>query len=124
MKTNCTDKYLLDYLRLKIYDKASINTGECITFNQSNLSNASLPYSAEGYLLVIEGAMPYNTSEGQLQIELLSNEDSFELNEIVGCEPIEYTDVYVPFKYGIIFKEKVFTSPSEHTISSINVRLM
>jgi hypothetical protein len=124
LKTNCSDKYLLDYLRLKIIDKANQNTVPNISFNQSQLSNASLPPNEEGYLLTIEGAMPYNTTEGQLQIEILSNEDSFDLTEIVGCEPVEYTDAYSPWKYGIIFKEKIFTSPHDHTNATINVRLM
>ena len=68
--------------------------------------------------------MPYNTTEGQLQLELISNQESFEFQEIVGCEPIEYVDAYVPFKYGIIFKEKIFTSAVDHTLAQINVRLL
>lgn len=67
--------------------------------------------------------MPYNTTEGQIQIDALSNSEQFELTEIVGCEPIEYTDSYTPSKYGIIFKEKIFTSPSDPTLASINVKL-
>lgn len=37
---------------------------------------------------------------------------------------MEYTDGYNPSKYGIIFKEKIVTSAGEHTLASINVRLM
>jgi len=67
--------------------------------------------------------MPYNTTEGQLMIDLNTNQENFELHEIVGCEPIEYTDVYTPSKYGIILKEKVFISPTEATAISMNIRL-
>lgn len=37
-------------------------------------------------------------------------------------EPLEYTDKYVPFKYGIIFKEKVYVGP-DHTSAALNIRL-
>ena len=46
------------------------------------------------------------------------------MTEIIGCEPVEYNDAYTPWKYGIIFKEKIFTSPQDHTNAAINVRLM
>jgi hypothetical protein len=68
--------------------------------------------------------MPYNTSEGQLVIDTLSNKDSFALQEIVQCEPLEYQDAYVPTKYGIIFKEKIVISPTDHTSASINIKLL
>jgi len=42
----------------------------------------------------------------------------------VGCEPVEYTDVYTPSKYGIILKEKVFISPTEATATYMNIHLM
>ena len=124
LKNNCTDKYLIDYMRLKIIDKSGKDNNKEVTFNSASLHNLSLPVNEDGYLLLIEGAMPYNTTEGQIQLELLSNEETFELTEIIGCEPIEYQDAYVPFKYGIIFKEKIFTSPTEHTLAACNVRLL
>lgn len=46
-----------------------------------------------------------------------------ELHEIIGCEPVEYSDAYVPSKYGIIFKEKVFISPVDSTFTAMNCRL-
>jgi len=68
--------------------------------------------------------MPYNTTDGTITLDMMSNQEGFEFTEIIGCEPIEYTDSYVPSKYGIIFKEKIFTSITEQTLASINVRLM
>ena len=67
--------------------------------------------------------MPYNTAEGQIQIDLNTNQENLELQEIVGCEPVEYTDAYTPSKYGIIFKEKVFISPVDTTMTCLNIRL-
>lgn len=74
-------------------------------------------------MLLIEGVLPYNTSDGQLQIDLNTNKEEIDFKEIVGCEPVEYTDSYQPSKYGIIFKEKIFISPVESVMSSINIRL-
>jgi len=79
----------------------------------ASMENLKFPMNAEGYTLIIEGAMPYNTTDGTITLDMMTNEEGFELQEIVGCEPIEYTDSYVPSKYGIIFKEKIFTSPTE-----------
>ena len=67
--------------------------------------------------------MPYNTSEGQLQIDLNTNQENLELQEIIGCEPVEYSEAYTPSKYGILFKEKVFISQTEPTMTSMNVRI-
>ena len=84
----------------------------------------SLPANENGYVFIIEGNMPYNTKEGTLEIDVNTNQEAFEFTEIVGCEPVEYSDKYVPSKYGIIFKEKVFISPTDHTNSAINIKLM
>ena len=37
-------------------------------------------------------------------------------------EPFEYGDKYAPWKYGIIFKEKIFVGP-DHTSAALNIRL-
>ena len=73
--------------------------------------------------MLIEGCMPYNTADGSVQIDVNTNQEDLELQEIVGCEPVEYTDAYIPSKYGIILKEKVFISPTDATMTSINIRL-
>jgi len=54
---------------------------------------------------------------------LNTNQDDLELKEIIGCEPVEYSEAYTPSKYGIIFKEKVFISPVEGTMTAINIKL-
>jgi len=66
LRMNCTDKYLLDYLRLKIVDKSDYTGTKAITFNSSQIDNCKLPSNEHGYLLIVEGAMPYNTTEGQI----------------------------------------------------------
>lgn len=81
------------------------------------------PNGGHGYFLLVEGVTPYNTAEGQLSIETLSNHESFQLAEVQSCEPVEYTDAYVPSKYGIIFKEKLIVSPTDNTSASMNIKL-
>lgn len=53
-----------------------------------------------------------------------TNQDGFDFTEAVGCEPVEYADKYVPSKYGIIFKEKIYISPADHTSTAINIKLL
>lgn len=57
-------------------------------------------------------------------IDLSTNQENLDFVEIQNCEPVEYTDKYVPSKYGIIFKEKIVVQPLEHTAVSLNIRLM
>ena len=126
LRISCpTDKYLQDYIRLKIIDKGKMLHQEAPpqTLHSCNLDNLSLPASEEGYIFMIEGCMPYNTAEGQIQIDLNTNQENLEFQEIIGCEPVEYTDAYTPSKYGIIFKEKIFISPADSTSTSVNCRL-
>lgn len=75
-------------------------------------------------MVVVEGVMPYNTNEGQIVIDLSTNQENLDFIEIQNCEPVEYSDKYVPSKYGIIFKEKIVVQPQEHTAVSLNIRLM
>ena len=58
------------------------------------MENLALPPTKDGYILLIEGCVPYNTAEGQLQIDLNTNQENLELHEIIGCEPVEFTDAY------------------------------
>lgn len=121
-----SDKYLTNYMRLKIVDKSSSSNqaSDHLTFNNMNLQNLCLPKNELGYVLIVEGNMPYNTLEGQIQIDVQSSADNFTLDEIVSTEPIEWTDTYKPWKYGIIFKEKVVFAQADNIISSFNLRLL
>ena len=132
IKVDCpSDKYLLDFMRIKIVDRSAgpdgdkTETAKVTLINHLSLSNLHLPPNGgAGYFLIVEGAMPYNTNEGQLVIDTLCNKDSFNLNEVVQCEPCEYVDAYVPTKYGIIFKEKLIISPTDHTAATMNIKLL
>lgn len=119
------DKYLQDHVRIKFLNKSESmhQDGNGMVVHSCYLENLSLPVSEDGYIMLIEGCMPYNTADGQVQIDVNTNQEDLELHEIVGCEPVEYSDAYHPSKYGIILKEKVFISPTDATMTSINIRL-
>lgn len=125
LKVGCSDKYLANFMRLKIVDKsASPNQAiDHLTFNNMDLQNVVLPKTEQGYILVIEGNMPYNTSEGQITIDVHASHELL-LEEILSTEPIEWTDSYKPWKYGIIFKEKVAFHSNDNIMSSFNLRLL
>jgi hypothetical protein len=57
-----------------------------------------------------------------LSIDVQSNKENFALGEVMHIPPLEYTDKYVPSKYGILFKEKVYVGP-EHVNAAFNIRL-
>jgi hypothetical protein len=121
------DRFLLDYMRVKIIDKLEKDFTETLkvsVINSMNLNNLKLPANANGYSMIIEGVFPYNTTEGQMTIDTLSNNETFELKEVTQCEPVEYNDAYHPTKYGIIFKEKIVISPVDHTSASFNIKLL
>lgn len=127
-----TDKYLLDYMRLKIIDRSKTSdeshmteTGKVTTINKMALNNFVLKENGgAGYYLAIEGVMPYNTGDGPINIDTLCNKEAFEMKDVVQCEPLEYEDSYVPTKYGIIFKEKIIISPTDMTNAAINIKLL
>ena len=130
------DKYLLDYMRLKIIDRNpepecedgapnETETEKIVCINQLAMNNLKLkPNGEHGYFMNLEGVMPYNSNEGQVAIDTLCNKEEFALQEVIQCEPVEYVDNYVPSKYGIIFKEKVVISPTDHTNATMNIRMM
>lgn len=127
-----SDKYLLDYMRVRIIDRSKTSeessmteTGKITTINKMAFTNLILkPNDGAGYYLAIEGVMPYNTADGPLNIDTLCNKEGFELKDVTQCEPLEYEDQYVPTKYGIIFKEKIIISPTDMTNAALNIKLL
>ena len=83
-----TDKYLLDYMRLKIIDRNpecvgdgpsnETETEKIVCLNQLSSNGLRLkPNGDHGYFMNLEGVMPYNTNEGQVVIDTLCNKDEF-----------------------------------------------
>ena len=127
MRVACnSDKYLTNFMRIKIVDKNSSanQSTNHLAFNNMNIQNLSLPKNELGYIFIVEGIMPYNTTEGQIQIDVQSNVENFSMDEIVSTEPMEWSDSYKPWKYGIIFKEKIVFSQTDNIMASFNLRLL
>jgi hypothetical protein len=61
-----SDKYLQDFIRIKFISKSGrLHQDEPPQVVHScYLENMSLPVNEDGYIMLIEGCMPYNTSEG------------------------------------------------------------
>lgn len=127
------DRFLLNYLRLKVLDKSHESPSgvdrteahKVMCLNQLDVADLKLKSNGgAGYCLLVEGVPPYNTTEGQLVIDTFSSTETFALQEVTHCEPVEYSDDYVPTKYGVIFREKVMISPVDHTSASLNIKLL
>ena len=123
------DKHLLAFMRLKLVDKSKTarkyqsQTEAQALLGVTRLENLPVaPNGGKGYCLVVEGVAPYNTTEGQLQLEVLADLPAFALEEVQHVEPLEYSDRYAPSKYGVIFREKVFVGP-DHTAAALHVTL-
>ena len=127
IRVSCnSDKYLTNYMRIKIVDRSSSpnQTSEPMVFHNMNIQNLCLPRNEGGYLMIVEGNMPYNTTEGQIATDVMSTDASFALEELVGTEPLEWSDSYKPWKYGIIFKEKIVFHQADNITASFNIRLL
>ena len=109
-------------MRIHIVDKSC--AGELLTEGRKTYNRKEtglITYQPGEYTLLIEGCMPYATTDGQMQLEALTDCETFELAEVQLCEPVEYSDAYAPSKYGIIFKEKVVVG--EATQVTLHLRL-
>lgn len=71
------------------------------------------------YVLVVEGQFDQVVNEvngGSIELEVLyqSEEDHLQIEQMELNEVQEYSDKYVDNKYGLIFREKLFTQNNEH----------
>jgi hypothetical protein len=108
-------------MRLKIIDKSKTNgdiNNKNIVYSESFPAQAihSLctkkmlfqPNNGAGYAIVLEGIMPYDTADGTLNFDVLTDKEDLFFEQLEMIEPLEYTDKYYTSKYGILFKEKIF----------------
>lgn len=74
------------------------------------------------YYLLLEGLASYTFPEGAIEIEFLYNPDyTFLFEQQEQVEPLQYFDRFVPSKYGIIFREKLFVGGN--TFASFYLKL-
>ena len=82
----------------------------------------TFPQNEKGYRLILLGLAPYAFDEGQITLDILSKiPEQPEVSIIDHIEPLEFTDLYHPNKYGLIFKE--FVHLCDETIVSIHVKM-
>jgi len=77
--------------------------------------------SRKKYIIIVEGKIPYTIPDGTFELEFLYRNNDFTLDPIDSLEPVEYIDKYIPTKYGIIFRERVFIATE--TQASFYLRL-
>ncbi len=88
-------------MRAKIVDKSqSLNPTSVLTFNNLNIQGLRLPKNDNGYIFIVEGMMPYNTPEGQIQIDVQSKSDSLTFDEIIGTEPVRRRQYHCEYQYS------------------------
>ena len=134
------DKYLYSFMRMKIIDKAGLemdpeDDDKPLSLNQKLVESTSIttlnavntekitfqPNKDKGYSLICETMAPYDVYFLNLDLDMITNREDLELERIEMVEPLLYTDLYIPYKYGIIFKEKIYVGAS--TSAAFNITL-
>lgn len=124
---------MLKFFRFKILEepkeneKYMLQTIEGLHNNQKETTLVMQPYFRQTlkaettYYLLVEGVPPYNTPEGHLECDFYLQNESQSIDQIELVEPLEYTDRYIPTKYGILFREKLYAD--ESSITSFFLRI-
>lgn len=83
----------------------------------------SFPPNSKGYRLLLVLYSPINLPEGTVTVDILSKSGDL-LKAVAGemMDPVEFSDRYVPNKYGIIFKEQFFVPEEIHFSLHIRMR--
>ncbi|KAL4452822.1 hypothetical protein ABPG74_002387 [Tetrahymena malaccensis] len=129
-----TDNHMLKYLRLKLVEEDSEGQGVMLntiqgvnknlyesTFSLSNYLRLSIREHTN-YYLVLEGEPPYSIAEGALQVDFYYKNPELTFENLEHVEPLQYIEKYIPTKYGIIFREKLYVG--EQTIASFHLKIM
>lgn len=73
------------------------------------LKAVPIPLQAQTkYMIVVEGRMTDTVNEGTMEMEILFRGSDFTLETVEQVEPLEYMDKYIPTKYGVLFRERLF----------------
>lgn len=122
-------------MRLKIIDKSG-QQGEGedeLSLNQKLSESTSIttlnavktekitfqPNGDKGYSIICEAILPYDVFAVTFDLEMITNHQELELERVEMLESLTYTDVYTPYKYGIIFKEKIYVGQQTSAAMSI-----
>lgn len=125
VKVSANDPNLLQYGKLILIDR-DLSPNE-LTYNFLDIGSLEtqrlefLP-NQKGYRLLLVVMTPGNLPDGTITVDILTK-TSETLKAVAGemMDPVEYSDRYMPNKYGIIFKEQIFVPEEVHF--SLHVRL-
>ena len=62
-----------------------------------------------------------NIPDGTLELQILAKEEGLSIEQSEQVEPVKFIEKYVPNKYGIICKERIFTNTDNN--ATITVKL-
>jgi len=129
LKLDVTDRYLLQCMRFYIINRVKaepemdkIKAGELAKEDIKEINhNTIFTLKPGSYSILGDIIAPYNTEPGKIKVSIITKPDITEFADIPLEEQAEYSDLYVPYKYGIIFREKIFVGGE--TPVSLHVRL-
>lgn len=98
-----------------------IETSSITTLNSGKTEKITFQPNNKGYSLICETIPPYNIFALNLDLEMITNKETLELERVEMVDPLIYRDIYIPYKYGIIFKEKIYVG--QHTSAAVFIQL-
>lgn len=129
MKFNITDKYLLECMRFHIINQkqpsapdGKIKSAELFEGDHMIVQH-NIPFSlkAGNYTLICDLLAPYNIEATKMNLALATLPEIQDFANLELEEQAEYGDLYTPYKYGIIFRERIFAG--KDTPISMHIRL-
>ena len=129
LKLNMPDKYLLDCLRIHVINLSQPGSADGkvkdaeLWQGARTLVNPNLPFKLEagGHSIVCDIIAPYNVEPKKLGVILATSKELEEFTNVELEEQAEYADQYTPYKYGVIFRERIYV-PGDAALS-LHVRL-
>eukprot|EP00826_Nyctotherus_ovalis_P044789 TRINITY_DN4874_c0_g2_i2.p1 TRINITY_DN4874_c0_g2~~TRINITY_DN4874_c0_g2_i2.p1 ORF type:complete len:864 (+),score=330.72 TRINITY_DN4874_c0_g2_i2:1536-4127(+) len=129
LKVDIADRYLLECMRFYIINRVKvepetekIKAAELAKEDMKEISHNTLFSLTPGsYSILGDLIAPYNAEPGKIKVSIVTNPDIVEFVDIPLEEQAEYGDLYVPYKYGIIFRERIFVGGE--TPVSLHVRV-
>jgi hypothetical protein len=137
LKVSTTDKYLIECMRFHIVtqheaagapENAAISnkkTKQAVELSENGRiivqHNVPFTLAAGKYSLVCDILAPYNVDTSKLSVALASLPEVADFANIELEEQAEYSDLYQPYKYGVIFRERIYV-PNETPVA-LHIRL-
>lgn len=73
------------------------------------------------YYLIVEAQSEENIADGALELMVLAKEEGLVVEQPEQVEPVKFIEKYLPNKYGLICKERIFANAD--TNATITVKL-